>query len=179
MSLVRPGAQSQNPSQQLQLGNFYTQATRDPLLMAILQAQRQQQQEQQAKAQIMQGLGYGQNPNPMGMIPRGHGILTMEGQAYTRPGGSPAHVQELLSTLLGVRNLPSASGFNNRVFSLDTPSSIPDPNNPAVPAQMPPVDPNRLAEAKRMHRNATTIEQVQRLYSLYPQEMEYLLGGGR
>lgn len=96
----------------------------NPLFAAIMQSVVQQQQQEQQKAQIMQALGFGGNMSPFGAIPQGHGIINMDGKAWTRPGGTPPGIQMLLESMLGVQNSNSARGFKRDVFDLAEPQPV-------------------------------------------------------
>lgn len=149
----------------------------EQLNQGISQAIAKQQQEEQLKAQILQALGFFKNDNPFGAIPHGAGIMTMDNQAYVRPGGVPQPIQQLLESLLGVNKSRAMSG-------LQDPRALSEPgggvyhrgSSPQIGAG---VDQNRLAQAIALHKSAQSLDDVNKLYNMYPQEMEYLLGGGR
>ena len=149
---------------------------RDPLLAAIVQAVEQQKLQEQQKAQVMQSLGFGGNMSQFGAIPQGHGITQMDGKVYTRPGGTPPEIQQLLESLTGANAQPYAR-FSGYTDNFPTKSLQTQANSPMAGGTEG-LDPMKLQTAANMHKQAQSLDDIQQLYYLYPKEMEYLLGGG-
>jgi hypothetical protein len=161
---------------------------RDPLLAQLVQALEQQKQEEAAKGQMLQYLGFGPNPLPMNALPHGAGVLSMGGQVYTRPQGMDQETLALLQSLLGLSQggvkgpwIPGSMLRN----PMERPGSVPESLIPEPEAESRSqqtgagIDPERLRQAVALHRMANTPEMLNRLYSIYPEEMAYLLAGGK
>ena len=81
--------------------------------LQLAQAIDKKKQDDQILAQILQAFGYAKPMDAFGMIPPGASTLVQDGQAYLRRGGIDPQTQNLLYSLLGVRQRGSTGGIQD------------------------------------------------------------------